>query len=88
MQYLLIYLAAVNAAAFVLCVCDKRAAVRNRRRISERTLFAAALIGGAAGLYAGMLTVRHKTRKRRFGVLVPVIIAIQAAVLVLLLVSM
>ena len=85
MRYFLIYLAAVNTAAFVLCICDKRAAIHRRRRVSERTLLAVALIGGATGLYAGMLAVRHKTRKRRFAVLVPVIIAVQAATLVLLL---
>ena len=88
MRYLIIYLAAVNAAAFALCVCDKRAAVRGRRRISERVLLTVALIGGAVGLYAGMLAVRHKTRKVRFAVLVPVIIAVQVVALVLLLIPM
>ena len=84
-RFVFYYLAFVNIAALILCIADKRAAIGGRRRIRERTLFAAALVGGAAGLFIGMLAVRHKTRKARFLLLVPVIIALQAAGLILLL---
>ncbi len=84
-RFVFYYLALVNAAALVLCVADKRAAIQKRRRISERTLFALALIGGATGLFIGMLAVRHKTRKMRFMVLIPVMIVLQAVGLFLLL---
>jgi uncharacterized membrane protein YsdA (DUF1294 family) len=79
------YLIIVNIAALALCMIDKRAAVQKRRRISERTLLAAALAGGAAGMFVGMLAVRHKTRKAKFIVLIPVIIVLQAVGLYLLL---
>ena len=83
-RYFPSYLALINVIALIVCVWDKRAAVRGRRRIRERTLFALALIGGAVGMYVGMLAARHKTLKRRFTVLIPIIIVVQAAALVLL----
>jgi len=84
-RFVVYYLAFVNIAALILCIADKQAAIAGRRRIRERTLFAAALIGGAAGLLIGMLAVRHKTRKLKFMVFVPVIIVLQATGLMLLL---
>ena len=85
MQYLWIYIAAVNIIAFLMCVYDKRAAVKKRRRISERALFAVSIIGGAAGMLAGMLLVRHKTKHWYFMVFVPLLIAVHAVVIIMLL---
>ncbi|MDD5018294.1 MAG: DUF1294 domain-containing protein [Eubacteriales bacterium] len=78
------YVAALNIAGFIICIYDKRAAVKSRRRISERALFSVALLGGSLGLYTAMLAARHKTRQRRFMVFIPVIIAVQAGLLMYL----
>jgi uncharacterized membrane protein YsdA (DUF1294 family) len=77
----IVYLTAMNIAGFCVCAADKRAAVRHRRRVPERTLFALALIFGSAGVHLAMLVMSHKTRKLKFTVLMPTILAAQAALL-------
>ena len=41
---------------------DKRRARKRNYRISEKTLFLTAALGGAAGGAVGMRTFRHKTK--------------------------
>lgn len=72
MRFLLYYLLAVNIAAWILYGLDKWKAKSGKRRISERTLLLTALAGGSAGALSGMLLFRHKTRKPRFMIGVPV----------------
>ena len=79
-------LAAVNVVAFVMCLYDKRAAIKKRRRVSERALFTISIVGGAAGMLAGMLLVRHKTRHWYFMVFVPLLIVAHAVIIVVWLV--
>lgn len=71
-------LGALNLFALLLCGWDKRAARLRRWRIPERALWLSALPGSAAGLYAGMLLFRHKTKKPAFAVGVPLLLAAQA----------
>jgi len=54
-------------------IFDKKAAQNGRDRIPEANLFILSLAGGAFGVYAGMLTARHKTRKLNFRLLIPLI---------------
>lgn len=82
--WLLAYLAAVNAAAFALFGIDKRAAVSGKTRIRIMTLLGAAVLGGSAGALAGMYFFRHKTKKNYFVIGIPLIMAAQAAVLLVL----
>jgi uncharacterized membrane protein YsdA (DUF1294 family) len=82
LRYLLYYLLLANLTAYLLCFLDKRAAIKKRWRISENTLLASAILGGAAGLYLGMKTFRHKTKHLKFTALVPLILLIQVAGLV------
>lgn len=83
-QILWLYLAIVNLLSLVFCGIDKHAAVTGRWRIRESTLLAGAAIGGSLGLLTGMRLFHHKTRKPRFAVGVPVMLAIQAALVLLL----
>lgn len=76
-KFILIYLELVNVAAFVLMGLDKRFAQRELRRIPEATLIGTAVIGGSVGAMAGMYFFRHKTRKPRFYVGLPVILVMQ-----------
>ncbi len=63
----LIGLATVSSLwVLALCGLDKRAAKRDSRRVSERSLLLPVLFGGGPGLLAGMLLFRHKTAKRTF----------------------
>ena len=73
----LFYLAGVNLAAFAAFGIDKRKAVRHRWRIPEATLLGLCLLGGALGGLAGMHLFHHKTRKARFFVGLPVMLALQ-----------
>ena len=74
------YLILVNVTAFAAFGIDKRRAVKHQYRISETTLLGLALIGGSAGALAGMHLFHHKTRKLLFRA-IPVLLAVQAAVL-------
>lgn len=71
------YIVLSNLAAFLVYGIDKERARRHQWRISEKTLLGLALIGGSVGALAGMYLFRHKTRKVRFVIGVPVILAVQ-----------
>lgn len=58
----LFYLLVINIIGFAMMGIDKKRAVRGAWRISEASLFTAALLGGALGCTAGMHFFRHKTR--------------------------
>ena len=60
----------MSLVSLTLYGIDKYRAVHNRRRIPEKILLLSALLGGAGGALAGMLVVRHKTRKWKFRILV------------------
>ncbi len=77
MEISLIYLLLVNAAAFLLMLSDKHRARKNLWRIPERVLLSAAVLGGSLGAIAGMKLFRHKTRHAKFYIGLPLILAIQ-----------
>lgn len=81
---LLYYLLAVNVLSLVLMAQDKSRARRGRRRIPERVLFLAAILGGSVGGIAGMYLFRHKTRHLRFALGLPVILLLQLTAALLL----
>ena len=79
MEYIpVIYLAFVNLAGFFLMGLDKWKAKHKKWRISEKTLFLAAIVGGSIGTWAGMYVFRHKTRHWYFTVGMPLILVLQA----------
>ena len=71
----------ISIIAIAVTVRDKRSAIRNRRRISERTLFFIAIVGGAVAMFITMLIIRHKTKHKRFMLGLPIIIAAQIIIL-------
>lgn len=77
-----IYLAIVNGVGFALMGIDKKRAVRGAWRVSEASLFCAALLGGALGCTLGMYHFRHKTRHWYFKYGMPGIFLAQALLLV------
>lgn len=84
---LIIYFICISLVAIVVTVYDKLSAIRNRWRISERTLFAISALGGSVAMLITMLLIRHKTRKASFMVTVPLIIVLQIAVVVFVMVK-
>ena len=79
MKYILLYLALVNAAAFLLMLVDKIKAKKNLWRIKESTLILSAVLGGSIGALAGMYTFRHKTLHHKFTIGIPAILILQVA---------
>ena len=79
-----VYLLLVNLLAFAAMLRDKRAAKRGRRRTPEATLMWIAAAGGAPGTLLAMYTVRHKTRKVKFAVGVPLLLLTHIALAILL----
>jgi uncharacterized membrane protein YsdA (DUF1294 family) len=61
---------------------DKKKAKRQRWRISEKTLFIVAFIGGAIGVKVGMELFRHKTHHKQFVYGIPAIIILQLAAVI------
>lgn len=78
-----IYLVLVNAVSFFLMLADKTRAKKKLRRVPEAVLFLTAWIGGSLGIWLGMYLCRHKTRKRKFVLGIPLILAIQTVLLLL-----
>ena len=76
-QVLFYYLIAVNVLAFVLMGLDKRRARRDQWRISEKTLFLPAVLGGSLGAIAGMRLFHHKTKHWYFRYGLPALLAVQ-----------
>lgn len=81
MKYLYLYLCIVNALAFVFMLIDKRNAIKNRRRIPERTLLTLCAIGGSLGGYMSMQLFRHKTKHHRFSLGIPLMLALHIMIL-------
>lgn len=81
---MLVYLIIINALSYLLMLVDKYKAKKNIWRIPEATLLGVALLGGALGCYIGMRTARHKTKHPKFSLGVPVILAVQIIIFVLL----
>ena len=86
LMVLLGYLAAINPVTFAVYGADKRRAKKDRRRVSEKTLFLLAILGGSVGALLGMKVFRHKTRHWYFVWGIPAILLIQIAVPVVILV--
>ena len=76
--YPLIFIAFTNLLAFVGMGVDKYNAKHRHFRIEEHTLLCLAVLGGAIGILLGMLIFRHKTKKKRFTIMVPLFLLIEA----------
>ena len=75
----------LNVFAFLVVLADKFRARQGRsERVSEGMLIFLATAFGALGVYAGMFTIRHKTRKWYFLVGIPLLFLQNLATFVLL----
>ena len=71
-----IYLLIINTISFLAMGLDKILAINNKKRISEHSLITLALFGGCISTLLGMIIFRHKIRKPKFYILVPLFIII------------
>lgn len=77
LKVVLVWLAVINLIAFTLMGLDKWKSRRDAWRIPEKTLFLAALLGGALGGTVGMHLFHHKTRHWYFRFGFPVLLILQ-----------
>tara|TARA_R110000824_G_scaffold401788_2_gene616330 strand:+ start:12579 stop:12818 length:240 start_codon:yes stop_codon:yes gene_type:complete len=54
--------------AYITYAIDKKAAINNRRRVSEKTLHLLGVVGGWPGAFLAQQRLRHKTQKTAFQV--------------------
>jgi uncharacterized membrane protein YsdA (DUF1294 family) len=79
MKYLLLYLALMNIAGFVIMAVDKAKAKKHKWRIREKNIFLTAAAGGSIGVLAGMGRFHHKTKHNQFVYGIPAILIVQLA---------
>lgn len=84
MKIYLAVIAVMSVLLFILMGADKSKARHKAQRIPEKTLFLCAVLGGAAGGWAGMYFFRHKTRHWYFVWGFPLLTALHVAVYFLL----
>jgi uncharacterized membrane protein YsdA (DUF1294 family) len=66
MNLILYFFFLVNFIAFVVVGYDKRLAIKNKCRISEKALLIWVAIGGTIGSSLAMTVFRHKTAKASY----------------------
>lgn len=84
LDFLAIWLVAINLVAWAVCGLDKARARRGAWRVREAHLLALAFVGGSAGTSLAMWMFRHKTSKRSFRRSIYLIIGLQALVVIAL----
>lgn len=84
MSILIWYLSVINFTTWAAYGLDKGRAKSGKWRIPERTLLLLALIGGSLGALGGMIMFRHKTRKPKFFISVPVMFVVHCVIVAML----
>ncbi|MDR7237475.1 DUF1294 domain-containing protein [Neobacillus drentensis] len=79
--WLVVYLI-MNIAGLLIMGEDKKRAKKHQYRISERTLWMVAILGGAVGTTTGMQLYRHKTKHTAFKIGFPFLAGIELVLLI------
>ncbi len=66
MSILFYFYMILNGLAFLITAYDKKLAVKNKKRISEKTLLSFDIFGGTLGAALAMTIFRHKTSKKAY----------------------
>ena len=78
------YLLLINIGNFLAFGIDKRQARKNKGRIPESTLMSLSILGGAVGGLFAMYIFKHKKKKARFFLMVPMLCALHIILLTLI----
>ena len=84
LKNILLYLLIINIIGFFMMWSDKRKAKKGKWRIPEQTLFVVTALGGGIGTIAGMYTFRHKTKKLKFTIGLPVLLILEIILVIYL----
>jgi len=74
MKYFYFYIISINIVTFIMFVIDKQKAKRNQWRIPESQLLFFSLLGGSIGGLIAMKIVKHKTKKPKFTIGMPLLL--------------
>ena len=77
LKNILLYLLMINLIGFGMMWSDKRRAKWGKWRIPEQTLFIVTALGGGIGTITGMYTFRHKTKKMKFIIGLPLLVILE-----------
>ena len=72
----------MNLIGLFIMGADKKRAQKHQYRISERSLWMVAILGGAVGTTAGMQLYRHKTKHTSFKIGFPFLAGIEFVLLI------
>lgn len=75
-----IILLSFNIITFLLYGWDKLCAIRHSWRVPEKILLLFAFAFGSAGAYLAMQIFRHKTKHKKFYILVPIFMIIHVVI--------
>lgn len=85
-KYLIIWLAAISVVSVAVCLYDKFAAKHNpKHRTREATLLLLSALGGSLAMFLTMQIIRHKTKHLKFMLGIPLILAAQVCLYLLVL---
>ena len=74
------YLVIINIISFAMMGIDKWKAKNQKWRIPEKQLLLISILGGSVGSILGMYRFRHKTKKTKFNLGLPMILLVQILV--------
>ena len=74
-----------NLIVLLIYGYDKLMAKLGKRRVPEKVLLTIAFLMGGAGAGLGMLLFRHKTRKAKFTILVPLALIVNLLIIFVIL---
>lgn len=78
------WVAAITMIGTIMTIVDKQRAQQHRYRIPERRLMLMGILGGAWMMWITMLLIHHKTRRKKFMIGFPLIVAAQVALFMIL----
>ena len=61
-----IYLIIINLASGIVFITDKHAAIKNHRRVPEKTMHVLEMLGGVFANMVLMYSIHHKNRKFKY----------------------
>lgn len=73
-----------NVFTFLIMGLDKLLAIYEKRRVSEQMLLTLAFAMGGLGSFIGSIGFRHKTRKWKFRILLPIAVLFNLSVIFLI----
>lgn len=83
-KIILYYIVLINVGCLVIFAIDKHLSIKNNERIPESTLILLSALGGALGGLCAMYLFRHKTKKSKFYILLPLFLVLHVIIAIMM----